>query len=95
MGFLGEVTRLGSETLRPHAIEVATSRGTAGALPGRVARVLRVGFEVRLTVTTPDGSDVLVVLTRTHARSLGLAEGSSVWLAAATGATTMRAMMAV
>ncbi len=95
MGFLGEITRLGQTTLRPHDIEVATSPGTAGAIAGRVTRVLRVGFEVRLSVTTEDGSDVLVVLTRTHARSLGLADGSPVWLAPATGATTVRAMVAV
>ncbi len=95
MGFLGEVTRLGDVTLRPHDIEVSATPGLAGALHGRVSRLLRVGFEVRLTVTTSDGSDVLVVLTRTHARQLGLAEGGSVWLTAASGATTVPAMIAV
>ena len=43
-------------------------------------RMLRIGFEVRLTVLTVDGDEVSVVLTRTHARSLGLAEGATVWL---------------
>jgi len=95
MGFLGEVTQLGPVTLRPHDIEVATRPGLAGALPGRVTRMLRVGFEVRLTVTTDDGSEVLVVLTRTHARQLELAEGASVWLTDASGATTVPAMVAV
>ena len=50
MGFLGEVTRLGPVRLRPHDVEVATAPGRAGAIPGTVTRLLRVGFEVRLQV---------------------------------------------
>ncbi|WP_370248318.1 sulfate/molybdate ABC transporter ATP-binding protein [Nocardioides sp.] len=90
MGFLGEVTTLGGQRLRPHDIEVDTTPGRAGALPGTVVRHLRVGFEVRLTVAV-DGaeSDVDVVLTRTHARSLGVDEGARVWLTPAAGATTV------
>ena len=95
MGFLGEVTRLGAATLRPHDIEVATTPGRAGAIAGTVIRVLRVGFEVRLTVSTADGNEVLVILTRTHARSLELVDGSQVWLTPALGATTVDAMIAV
>ena len=95
MGFLGEVTQLGGITLRPHDIDVSVSPLLAGATPGAVTRLLRVGFEVRATVTTDGGDDVTVVMTRTHARSLGLAEGSRVWLTAATGATTIPAMRQV
>jgi sulfate transport system ATP-binding protein len=95
MGFLGQVTRLGDVQLRPHDIEVSVTPGLAGAVPGRITRMLRVGFEVRLTVTTEDGSDVPVVLTRTHARSLELDEGAQVWLTPATGAITVPAMVAV
>ena len=95
MGFLGEVTSLGGVTLRPHDIEVATVPHTAGAIEGSVHRMLRVGFEVRLTVLTVDGDDVSVVLTRTHARSLGLAEGATVWLTPANGATVIPSMRAV
>ncbi len=95
MGFLGEVTRLGDVTVRPHDIEVDMSPGRAGALPGTVTRMLRVGFEVRLTVALDSGPDVLVVLTRTHARALDLAEAERVWLTAATGAITVPAMVAV
>ena len=47
----------------------------AGGVEGIVSRFLRVGFEVRLTVLTIDGQDVSVILTRTHARALGLEEG--------------------
>jgi sulfate/thiosulfate transport system ATP-binding protein len=95
MGFLGEVTQLGGVTLRPHDIDVSVSPLLAGATPGTVTRLLRVGFEVRATVTTEGGDEVTVVMTRTHARSLGLAEGSRVWLTAATGATTIPAMRQV
>lgn len=95
MGFLGEVTKLGGVTLRPHDIEVAAVPHTAGAIEGSVHRMLRVGFEVRLTVLTVDGDDVSVVLTRTHARSLGLVEGATVWLTPANGATVIPSMRAV
>jgi len=95
MGFLGEVTQLGGLTLRPHDIDVSTTPLLAGATPGTVTRLLRVGFEVRVTVTSDAGDEVTVVMTRTHARSLGLDQGNKVWLTPATGATTVPAMRSV
>ena len=100
MGFLGEVTRLGPVRLRPHDVEVAVTPGRAGAFPGTVTRLLRVGFEVRLQVQLDDefgaGSEpVSVVLSRSHARSLDVELGSKVWLTAAVGAVTVPAMVAV
>jgi sulfate transport system ATP-binding protein len=95
MGFLGDVTRLGDVRLRPHDIEVSVAPGLAGALPGRVTRVLRIGFEVRLTVKLEGGDVVTVVLTRTHARAMDLSEGALVWLTPAGGAVTVSAMVAV
>jgi sulfate transport system ATP-binding protein len=89
MGFLGEVTRLGGVLLRPHDVEVSTSPVSPDSVEGTISRVLRVGFEVRLTVLTDDGEEVAIEMTRTHARSLGLAEGLTVWLSAAAGATTV------
>jgi sulfate transport system ATP-binding protein len=89
MSFLGEVTRLGGTLLRPHDVEVHTSPQSADAVEGSISRMLRVGFEVRLTVLTLAGEEVAVEMTRTHARSLGLAEGRTVWLSAAPGATTV------
>jgi sulfate transport system ATP-binding protein len=90
MGFLGDVTTLDGLTLRPHDIEVSLEPLLVkGGVAGTVTRHLRVGFEVRLTVTTDDGSEVLVVLTRTHARALDLAEGVRVWLSPAVGAATV------
>jgi sulfate transport system ATP-binding protein len=95
MSFLGEVTRLGDVQLRPHDVEVSASPGPAGSISGRITRQLRVGFEVRLVVTTEAGDDVHVVLTRTHARSLELDEGVQVWLTPAVGAITVPSMVAV
>ncbi len=101
MGFLGEVTQLGPLQLRPHDIEVAVQPGRAGAIQGRVERLLRVGFEVRLQVVPVDGAErdgadpVSVVLSRSHARSLDLELGSRVWLTPAIGAVTVPAMYAV
>ena len=103
MSFLGPVTRLDGQLIRPHDIEVATSEAP-DATAGEVTRMLRVGFEVRLAVRpvtgpapVPDASaevaapgqegEVTVVLTRSHARGLGVDVGSRVWLSPHRGAT--------
>ena len=103
MSFLGPVTHLDGRLIRPHDIDVFTS-DRAGAVAGEVVRLLRVGFETRLTVrpvssiggsqagevAAPGEEDeVTVVLTRSHARELGLDVGSKVWLAPNPGATTV------
>jgi sulfate transport system ATP-binding protein len=95
MRFLGETTDLGGQTVRPHDIEVSTTPGVLGAVSGTVTRILRVGFEVRVTVATDDGADVLVSMTRTLARNLGIEENAKVWLTAAKGATSVPVMAAV
>ena len=92
MSFLGEVTNLGTVSLRPHDIEVSLTPMMAGGVEGVVSRFLRVGFEVRLSVLTIDGQDVSVILTRTHARALGLEEGQTVWLTPASGANVVPRM---
>jgi sulfate transport system ATP-binding protein len=92
MSFLGEVTHLGGLSLRPHDIELETSPRLAGAVEGTVSRMVRIGFEVRLTVLTVEGDEVSVVVTRAHARAYGLEEGSTVWLTPADGATVVPRM---
>jgi len=86
MGFLGEVTRLNGQVVRPHDIDISTRPVLAGAVEGTVSRLLRVGFEVRVTVLTDDGEEVTVVLSRTHARSLGLDLDATVWITPVAGA---------
>jgi sulfate/thiosulfate transport system ATP-binding protein len=92
MSFLGEVTHLAGIAVRPHDIDVATAPMFAGAVEGTVSRVLRVGFEVRLSVLTVAGEEVSVVMTRTHARSLGIESGTTVWLTVTAGATVVPSM---
>src|ERR671912_1203726 len=95
MSFLGEVTHLGGVSLRPHDIELESSPQLAGSVEGTISRMVRIGFEVRLTVLTVDGDEVSVVVTRTHARSLRVTDGSTVWLTPADGATVIPRMAAV
>jgi sulfate/thiosulfate transport system ATP-binding protein len=90
MGFLGEVTTLNRLTVRPHDIEVALApQGGAGEVQGQVSRVLRVGFEVKLTVLTEVGEEVVVTMTRSHQKHIGVEEGSTVWLSVSKGAITV------
>ena len=78
MSFLGPVTRLGGELVRPHDIEVFTeARGNA--LSGRIERLQRIGFEVRAEVSTVKGA-TQVLLTRGQQEGLGLQTGDEVWL---------------
>jgi sulfate transport system ATP-binding protein len=95
MGFLGEITTLNGVMLRPHDVHISLTPQLSGASEGTISRLLRVGFEVRATVLTDDGEEVTVVLTRTHARQLGLETGARVWVTAASGATTVPSMRPV
>jgi sulfate/thiosulfate transport system ATP-binding protein len=94
MGFLGETTKLGGTVLRPHDVHLSLTPQVPGSYEGTVARVLRVGFEVRVFVLTDDGEEVTVTLTRTQARSLGLEQDTRVYVSAVAGATTVSAATA-
>jgi len=91
MSFLGDVTRLDGVLIRPHDIDLHATPGVAHAVPGTVSRMLRVGFEVRVTVTTDAGDDVAVVLSRAEARGSGLAVGTKVGMTPHRGAMTVPA----
>ena len=80
MGFLGEVTTVNGQRVRPHDVDISPTPILAGAAQGTISRVLRVGFQVRLTVLTDAGEEVSVELTKAHASALGLAEGQTVWV---------------
>jgi sulfate transport system ATP-binding protein len=79
MSFLGPVTTLSDRLVRPHDIEVFTSP-VADALPAKVVRLQRVGFEVRAEMQTEAAEPTNVQLTRGQSEALGLVEGSAVWL---------------
>jgi sulfate/thiosulfate transport system ATP-binding protein len=89
MRFLGPVTQLGAALIRPHDIHLMTSNQD-DATPGRIERLTRVGFEVRVDIATAD-QVVLATMTRTEAAGLGLVAGATVWLSPATGAPTVAA----
>ncbi|HSV37644.1 MAG TPA: sulfate ABC transporter ATP-binding protein [Nocardioidaceae bacterium] len=93
MSFLGPVTSLGGSLIRPHDIDLHDSDGVLGAVPGVITRFTRVGFEVRLNIRTDFDDDVLVTLTRSHAR--GLEHGAKVWLVPNKGALTVPVMVPV
>jgi sulfate transport system ATP-binding protein len=78
MSFLGPVTRLDGRLIRPHDIEVLRKPGP-GAVPAKIIRLLRVGFEVRAELRT-DTSEPWVQLTRGQAEELELATDGTVWL---------------
>jgi sulfate transport system ATP-binding protein len=91
MSFLGEVTTLDDVLLRPHDIDLHTSPGVPVAVPGTVTRLLRVGFEVRVTVDAGEGHPVSVVLSRAEARASELRVGDRVWMTPHRGAMTVGA----
>jgi sulfate/thiosulfate transport system ATP-binding protein len=80
MGFLGPVTRLAGRLVRPHDIEVSR-HAQPGCVPATVARLVRLGFEVRAEFDTDAGS-TWVQLTRGQADVLELLPGERAWLRA-------------
>ncbi len=78
-GFLGPVSRLGDQLLRPHDIVIATDP-LDGGLEAMVTRVIHLGFEVRVELMLTDDDDVSAVLTRHAADELELAADDIVWL---------------
>ncbi|GAA3631633.1 TOBE-like domain-containing protein [Kineosporia mesophila] len=80
MKFLGPVTTLDGQLVRPHDIELLAAPGQE-AIEATVTRLTRVGFEVRAELrTSKGGSEPWVQLTRIQAQELDLEPGRSVWL---------------
>ncbi|GAB3841515.1 hypothetical protein GCM10029963_12840 [Micromonospora andamanensis] len=78
MRFLGPVTQLGDQLVRPHDLQLAVD--PADGVPGRVSRITRIGFEIRVEVTTVDGQSVTVTLTRNEFLALNIEIGTDVRL---------------
>jgi sulfate transport system ATP-binding protein len=76
MSFLGPVTRLHGQLVRPHDLALARDP-IAGSGTGVVTRVTRLGFEVRVDVDVA-GEPVWVQLTRAEATRLDLRPGDVV-----------------
>ena len=88
MGFLGPVARVGDRLVRPHDLHlVAAPRD--GALEAMVARVVHLGFEVRVELVLDAGDPLSVQLSRSEADELEVAPGDIVWVRVGTPETPL------
>jgi sulfate/thiosulfate transport system ATP-binding protein len=78
MGFLGPVSRLGDSLVRPHDVTL-THSADGEVIEAMVARVVHLGFEVRIELQLPDGSIAGAQLTRAQAEELELTTGDIVY----------------
>jgi sulfate transport system ATP-binding protein len=74
MTFVGPVSRLGGEYIRPHDVELLLEPGD-GTAPATVQRVVHLGFEVRVELRLDDDGELWVQVTRDECERLGLAAG--------------------
>jgi sulfate/thiosulfate transport system ATP-binding protein len=89
MSFLGPVTTLAGQLIRPHDLDVRTEP-LPDAYAGRIADLTRVGFEVRLDIVLDNvqqPTPVHVTQTRAEAAAKRLAVGDRVWLKPVPGAS--------
>jgi sulfate/thiosulfate transport system ATP-binding protein len=87
MGFLGPVSRIGAELVRPYELDVRVEP-TDGAHEGMVQRAVPLGFVTRLELVLAEGVPLTVELTRAQAAELELAAGDIVWVRPLNGAST-------
>jgi sulfate transport system ATP-binding protein len=78
MKFLGPVTTLGGQLVRPHDLELSRE-STSGSVPATVTKVTRLGFEVRVDLQVAHDT-VWAQVTRGTAARLNLEPGTEVWL---------------
>lgn len=83
MRFLGPVTKLGEQLVRPHDITL-THESQPSSYEAQVARVVHLGFEVRAELVLGDGEEIAVQLTRAEADELELSAGDIVYVRATT-----------
>ncbi len=79
MGFLGPVSRLDNRLVRPHDLNLSPTPGP-GAQWAKVARVVHLGFEVRIELELTDGTRARAQLTRTQTDELELKAGDVVYV---------------
>jgi sulfate transport system ATP-binding protein len=76
MKFLGPVTQLDGALVRPHDLDISDTPET-GSTQATVARVVRLGFEVRVEMLL-DGQDAWAQITRSAAQRLDLKAGDTI-----------------
>jgi sulfate transport system ATP-binding protein len=78
MSFLGPVTKLGGELVRPHDLELSVEP-RAETVRAKVTRVTRLGFEVRVDLEV-GGEELWAQVTRGSSEQLGLVEGQTLFV---------------
>ena len=79
MSFLGSVSRLGDQLVRPHDIVLQRATGAhRDGVPATVRRIVRLGFEVRVELQDEAGGAFTAQLTRGDVDALTLREGDVV-----------------
>ena len=78
MGFVGPVTQLGGEIVRPHDFDLFQDPA-GGAVEAQVERIVPLGFEVRVELVLGDGSPLVVQLTRMESELLEVREKEIVY----------------
>jgi sulfate transport system ATP-binding protein len=78
MSFLGPVTTLDGELVRPHDLELSTEP-RPGTVTAKVTRVTRLGFEVRVDLEI-DGEELWAQVTRGSSEQLGLVDGQTLFV---------------
>jgi sulfate/thiosulfate transport system ATP-binding protein len=79
MSFIGPVSRVDGRLVRPHDVSVALAP-EPGAVEAMVARVVHLGFEVRIELELPGGERAHAQLTRSQSEELELAAGDIVYV---------------
>jgi sulfate/thiosulfate transport system ATP-binding protein len=79
MGFVGPVSRLGDQLVRPHDVTISLEE-QPGGIEAMIARVVHLGFEVRVEIELPDGSRARAQLTRSQADELEIDRGDIVYV---------------
>jgi sulfate/thiosulfate transport system ATP-binding protein len=80
MTFIGPITRIGEQYVRPHDIDLAASPHGLSSTPALVERMVHLGFEVRVELRDEAGGELSAQLTRDEADRLGLHSGDQVFL---------------
>jgi sulfate transport system ATP-binding protein len=79
MSFVGPVSSVGGRLVRPHDVTVSLIPAD-GAIEAMVARVVHLGFEVRVELELPGGEVARAQLTRGQTEALELARGDIVYV---------------
>jgi sulfate transport system ATP-binding protein len=88
MKFVGPVSRLDGQLVRPHDVTISPTP-VEGGTEAMVRRVVHLGFEVRVELETVDGTQARAQLTRQQVAELELSDGDIVYVRAPDSAQTM------